>query len=292
MPGEESRLEEIEEELEALRRRRAEFDGETERWKGERDRLNESARTLREEALRHREERDRTNRRAAALRLEIKSLRNELEAKRERLAEAEDELESKLRSLPPRREIEERLRRIDWEITTTPTADMIDREGALLEEARGLRSTLDAHARLRSSEEERLKTVAELKAIELRIRESREELSRLREEGDEHHERMILLLEKADEERGRADEAHTRFLERLSALKEVDEEIKGLAEEAGRVQEGLRRVERQKTEEKEKKVEVRRRELIAEARRKLDTGERLSLDEMKLLYSKEEGYEE
>jgi phosphoserine phosphatase len=288
MPGEENRLEEIEKRVQSLRNRKAEFDDRTKRWKSERDHLNESARILREDALAHRNERDQVNRKAAKFRLDIRSLQDELWAKRGRLAEVDEEHKSAIRSLPPRREVEERLRRIDWKINITPTVDMIDKEKALFDETRCLMNTLDAHEELRELEEQHLKNVADIKAIELRIQEHRDELSRLQEKSDEHHKRMILLFEKADKERKRANEAHTNFLETLPAIKEVNDKIRGLMEEANSIGKALREAEVRKVEERDKKVEARRMQLIEEARHKMEAGKRLSLNEMKLLYSEED----
>jgi phosphoserine phosphatase len=288
MPGEEDRFEEIEKRLQSLRNREAELDDRMKRWKSERDRLNESARMLREDAFGHRDKRDQVNKMAAKFRQDIRFLHDELCAKHSRLDEVNDERKRSIRSLPPKREVEERLRHIEWKINTTPTVDMMDREKELLDETRSLMNTLDAYEELQELEEQQLKNVADIKAIELRIQEHKEELSRLQEDSDEHHRQMILLFEKADKERKRANEVHMNFLETLQALKEVNEKIRELVEEADRIGKGLREAELRRVEEREKRVDARRRQLIAEARHKMEVGKRLSLNEMKLLYSEED----
>jgi len=288
MSGDEERLAELDERAEALKRRRTALDAEVERWKRERDRLNESARGLRAAAVKHREERDRANEGVSEIKRGMEALRRELYERRGRLAEIDAELGEGRRRLQPRRDVEERLRRIEWEMMTTPTAEMMEREEALVEKAGELRRSLDAHKELDGREDERLRVLADIKATELAIRGCRDEITRLHEASEANHEEMILLYGKVDEERGRADDAHARFLERLSAVRAVDDELREVVGEARRLRGRLRESERLEAAERDRETERRKEELLTEARRKLDAGERLSLDELRLLYGEEE----
>ena len=238
--------------------------------------------------MKHREVRDRANQRVAEIKRRMVTLRNELSEKRWRLAEIDAGLEEGRRRLPPKGEVDERLRRIEWEMMTTPTAEMLDREGALVEEARELRRTLAAHDELDARGDERLLMLADIKAKELAISGCRDEMTRLHEESEANHEKMILLHRRADEERGRADDAHAKFLEHLSAVRAADEELKGVMDEVRRLRGRLRESKLRAAAERERETEKRRKELLMEARRKLDAGERVSLDELKLLYGEEE----
>ena len=130
--------------------------------------------------------------------------------------------------------------------------------------------------------------LAEVKAKELEIRNCRDELSRLHETSEVNHEKMILLYTKVDEERRRGDEAHSKFIEYLSEVRAVDEELTDVMADAGRMRESLRESERRAADERERKLEARKSELLGEVKRKLEAGERLSLDELKLLYEEEE----
>lgn len=270
-----------------LQRRRDELNREAERWRSERERLNESARRLRREAQKHREARDGANKSTAEIKLRVEFLRNEMAEKRRRLAEFDAGLEEGRRRLPPRRDLEDRLRRIEWEMMTTPTADILDREAALVEEVRGLRRALAAHEELEAREDERLVMLAEFKAAELEIYNCRDEMSRLNETSEANHEKMILLYRKTDEERRRGDEAHSKFIEQLSEVKAVEAELSEVMGEVRRLRERLRESERRVAAERERELEVRKMELLTEVKRKLEAGERLSLDELKLLYGEE-----
>jgi len=268
--------------------RRSDLNREVERWKAERDRFNESARKLRVEARSYRDERNRSNQRIADIRNRIEHLQSDIAEKMERLTELDASLDRERRKHPMKQDVEERLGRIEWEMMTTPTIDILEREKVLVEEAEALKNELAAHEELEAREDEGLVLQAEIKAAELEMRNQRDEVSRLQEVSKANHERMILLHRKADEERARGDEAHGKFLECLSEVKSIDTDLKVVIEEVTGLRERLREAERVSASEKERELEARKKELLGELRRKLDSGEKLSLDEMKLLYSDEE----
>lgn len=284
MSRDEERLAELEERAESMRRRMAELDEEAERLRRERDRYNESTRELRAAALKHREERDLANQRVAEIKRRMDALRRDLSEWRMRFAEVDTRLEEERRRLPHRRRLEERLRNIEWEMMTTPTSEMIEREGAMAEEARALRRSLDAHVELDAFEDERLRVLADIKTAELALRGSREDIAKLNEASEAEHREMNRLFARADEERERADEAHARFLEHLSSVRVVDDELMEVIEEARRLRGRLGEKERRAAAEREREAEERRAKLMTEARQKLDAGERLSLEELRLLY--------
>lgn len=288
MSEDEDRLVELEEKVATLRMRRSDLNREVERWRAERDRFNESARKLRVEARSYRDERDRSNQRIADIRNRIGCLQSDIAEKMERMTELDASLDRERRKLPTKQDVEERLGRIEWEMMTTPTIDLLEREKRLMEEAKTLKNELAAHEEMEAREDERLVLQAEIKAAELEIRNCRDEISRLQETSKINHERMILLHRKADEERARGDEAHGKFLECLSEVKSINTDLKVIFEEVKGLRERLREAERVSASVKERELEARKKELLSELRRKLDSGEKLSLDEMKLLYGDED----
>jgi len=284
----EDRLAELEEKIAALRMRKADLNREVERWKADRDRFNELARQVRMEANSFRDERDRSNQRIADIRNRMEYLQSNIAEKRNRLTEFDASLDRERRKLPLKQDVEERLSRIEWEMMTTPTIDILEREKGLMEEAKTLKEELALHEELEDREDEMLVLQAEIKAAELEMRDLRDDISRMRETSKLNHERMILLHRKADEERARGDEAHSKFLDSLSEVRSVDEELGATVEEARGLRERLREVERALADEKERELEMRKKVLLGELKRKLDAGEKLSLDELKLLYSDDE----
>ena len=172
MSKNEDKLIELEDKVESLRRRGVELNGEAERWKGERERLNESVRKIRTEALSYREERDRANQMTAEIKRRVEVLRDRIAEKERILAKFDATLERGRRNLPPRQDVEERLRRIEWEVMTTPTKEILEREKALIDEAKRLKKELGAQEKLDAREDERPVIQAEIKATERRVLET------------------------------------------------------------------------------------------------------------------------
>lgn len=292
MSGDEARLAELDEKASALRRRLEELNTEAERWRSERDRLNDSRNVLRAEALSHREGRDRANQQVAEIKQKIGSLRDELYGRRAKLAEFGDELGKKLRKLPPKREVASRIGEIDWELMTTPTVTMLPREKEISEEARGLRKELEAHRELDSKKDEELIIMADIKALELEIKRLRDETTRLHQMSEENHKQMLLLREKVDEEKRQADKAHSKFREVLSAMKTAKGELGEVLKEARDLHKKSKESEKLTDAERRLIIEAKKKELTAEAKRKLEAGEKLSLEELKLVYEGEDEEEE
>ncbi|MDH5200990.1 MAG: hypothetical protein OEW93_08895 [Candidatus Bathyarchaeota archaeon] len=290
MSADEERLAELETAAALLFERRDGLNREAERRRKERDRLNESVRSLRANATEERDKRDELNRRVAEIKKRMEGFRQELGAKREELARLDGGDER--RRLPPRGKLEEELRRIEWELSTTPTLEMLDREARLSERAGEIRRALEEHERLDAEEDRRLISLAGSKAVEVEIRRGREEMRELHEASQGHHEKMLQLHRQADEEKERADEAHVAFMESVSALKEVNAELDGVLGEAREIRGRLRRAERSVAARRAQEIEAMKRELKEEAQRKLDRGEKLSLEELKLLYGEDEEEEE
>jgi len=290
LSADEERLAELETAVALLFEKRDGLNREAERRREERDRLNESVRSLRANATEERDKRDELNRRVAEIKKRMEGLRQELRAKREELARLDGGDER--RRLQPRGSLEEELRRIEWELSTTPTLEMLDREARLSERAGEIRRALEEHERLDAEEDRRLMSLAGSKAVEVEIRRGREEMRELHEASQGHHERMLQLHRQADKEKERADEAHVAFMESVSALKEVNAELDGVLGEAREIRERLRRAERSVAARRAQEIEAMKRELKEEAQRKLDRGEKLSLEELKLLYGEDEEEEE
>jgi uncharacterized coiled-coil DUF342 family protein len=127
-------------------------------------------------------------------------------------------------------------------------------------------------------------SLADSKAVEVEIRGHREKIQELHELSQVHHERMLLLHSSADEEKERADGVHERFVEALNGLKEVDAELDVVMAEVRALRKGIRESDRLVARERERSAEEMVKDLAAEARCKLEAGEKLTLEEMKLIY--------
>ncbi|TET72810.1 hypothetical protein E3J39_01605 [Candidatus Bathyarchaeota archaeon] len=281
MSGDEDRLEEV---ASSLFEKRDELNGQAERWKRERDRLNESVKDFQGKALGEKEERDKINEKVAEIKKRVEGLRVDLAEKRGSAEGLDEELEEGRRRLRSRRRLEEELREIEWELSTTPTLEIKDREEELTERARELRLELEEHTKLDAKDDRYLHSLADSKAVEVGIREGLDEMRALHEVSQEHHERMLTFYRKADEERKRSDEAHKRFVECLNEIKEVNGELDTVMAELRKQRKELKDTDRRMAMRRSTYLQEKRKELAAEARRKLEAGEKLTLEEMKLVY--------
>jgi len=274
----------LEEQASELFKKRDGFNQERETRRKERDHLNESVRELRLKANNAKAERDVVNARVAGLKGRLGGLRERLEAKREVAGEIYKENDGDRRGLRPRWRLLEGIREIEWELSTTPTLVIKDREAELIERAKYLKAQVEEHRKLDTRDDMYLMSLADSNAVGIEIRKTRGEMDALRHTGQKHHERMLAFYRQADEERKRSDEAHKMFVDALKALKEVGRELDEIIPELKK----MRRLSQDETrflrEKRDKIVADKRKEFVAIAKRKLDAGEKLSFDEMKLVY--------
>ena len=277
-------MDDLESQATALFEKRDGFNKERETQRKERDHLNESVKELQAKARNAKAERDGVNSRVAELKGRLGGLRERLEAKREAAGEIHDENDESRRGLRSRWRLLEELREIEWELSTTPTLEIKDREAELIERAKHLKTQVEEHKKLDTRDDMYLMSLADSNAVGMEIRKIREEMDGIRETGQEHHERMLAFYRQADEERKRSDEAHNKFVESLEALKEVNGELDKILPELKKIRRLSQDEERFVREKRDMVMAEKKKELAAEAKRKLDAGEKLTLDEMKLAF--------
>jgi len=297
MSGDDLKLEQLETMASDLRRKRSELFEHVNRWRDERDRINESAHKIREEAIKHKEERDKINAQVAEVKNKLQPLYDQLDEKRKKLAGIEQEVQAGYRELPKKRRVERDLNTVEWEVMTTPTRELLDRERELelVERANNLRRRLSTFKKPPKKTEATMEATAEAKATEMNIRQIRDEMNKLREESQKHHESMLLLHRKADDEREKANQAHAKFVEYLGEVKKVEQELDGIGLQFRGIRDGLRADDLKVERDKMAKVNARVEALRQEAQRKMAAGEKLSFDDLQFIYggeSKEDSDEE
>lgn len=287
MSADDEKLAELERTLDGLFRRRDSLREQADKFKGQRDALNEEVRSLREQAASERGLRDELNKKVAEIKGRIDGLREKLDATRGELDQLDGRRDERRSGLPPRWRVEQDLQQVEWEMATTPTVEIRDKEEALMERASGLRALLEEHKRLEVQEDARLDSLAGSRAIGMEIRKERDEIQAIRDVSQGHHERMLALYRKVDEEGGRADEFHARFVERLQESREVNAEIDVVLPEVRELRKKLKVAGQRLSARRDQGLRAMREGLLAEARRKLEAGEKLSLEEMKLIYGED-----
>lgn len=288
MSGEEKTLDELEAQAAELRETRNQLFEHIRKHREERDRLNESANKMRNEAKKHREERDGINARVQEIKRRLGPLFDELDEKKEKLSKAERLLEDEHKSRPGKRRVERDLKRIEWEVMTTPTREILDREDELVERASRLRQTLDEYSKLEKQEDKRIDILADKKATEIEIRGIRDEMGKLSEESQGHHEKMIMFYEQADAEKKKADEAHGRYVEKIREVEGVKEEINALMPGIKALRDGLRLDDVKASERRRMSTRQRMEAMREDALKKLESGGKLTFEDLRLIYGDED----
>jgi len=288
MSGEDKTLDELEAQAAELRDKRNKLFERIRKHRDERDSLNESANKLRDEAKKHREERDRINARVQEIKSRLGPLFDELDEKKEKLSKAERLLEDEYKSRPDKGKVARDLKRIEWEVMTTPTREILDREDELVERASRLRHTLDEYRKLERQADKRIDILADKKATEIEIRAIRDEMGKLSEESQGHHEKMIMFYEQADAEKKRADEAHGRYVEKIREVEGVKEEINALMPKIIALRNGLRLEDVRASERRRMSVRQRMEAMREDALKKLESGGKLTFEDLRLIYGDED----
>jgi phosphoserine phosphatase len=288
MSAEERKLDELEAQAAELRKTRNLLFEQIKKVREERDRLNESARNMREEALKHRGERDRINAKVQEIKKSLGPLFEELDEKKGLLTEAEKTLREEYRGRPEKSRVERDLKRTEWEIMTTPTREMLDREDEVIEHASQLRRTLENYKDVEKQEGKRMEYMADKKATEVEIRAFREEIRNLSEQSQEHHEKMIMFHEQADSEKKKADEAHTRYVQKIEEVNNVKEGLNVVMPQISALRDGLKVADLKVAEGRRMSGEQRAEALRQEALRKMENGEKLTFEDLRLIYGDDE----
>ena len=288
MSGEDKTLDELEAQAAELRDKRNKLFERIRKHRDERDSLNESTNKLRDEAKKHREERDRINARVQEIKSRLGPLFDELDEKKEKLSKAERLLEDEYKSRPDKGKVARDLKRIEWEVMTTPTREILDREDELVERASRLRHTLDEYRKLERQADKRIDILADKKATEIEIRAIRDEMGKLSEESQIHHEKMIMFYEQADAEKKRADEAHGRYVEKIREVEGVKEEINALMPKIKALRDGLRLEDVRASERRRMSTRQRIEAMREDALKKLESGGKLTFEDLRLIYGDED----
>jgi uncharacterized coiled-coil DUF342 family protein len=285
MSRDENKLEELEAKAAELRNIRNALFEEIKKLRDERDQFNKSAQTIRDQAHKHREERDRINSKVQEIKKNLGPLFNELDEKNEALIETDRAIREEYRGLPNKKKIREDLNRIEWEVMTTPTAEMLGREDEVIQRASRLRKTLEGFKGIEKRRDKKLDYLAEKKAMEIEINDLRGEINTLAEQSQEHHERMILFFEQADKEKQRADEIHNRYVEKIKEAEVVKDDINLIMTEINAIRDGMKATNIKREQLRKMNTQQRVEALKQEALRKMENGEKLSFEDLKLIYS-------
>jgi phosphoserine phosphatase len=291
MSIDEDKLEELEAQVSELRKERNSLFELIKKVRDERDNFNKSAQAIREQAQRHREERDRINFKVQEIKKNLGPLFDELAEKNQALARTDRVIREEYSGLPNKNKLKKDLNRIEWEVMTTPTMEMLGREDELIQRASKLRKTLEEFKEIDLKRDKKLDYLADKKNIKVEINAMRDEINSLAKQSQEHHEKMILLYEQADKEKQKADEAHGRYVEKIREVEQVKAQINIIIPVIQALRNGLKASRKNINELRRLSTQQRVEAMKQEAIRKMESGEKLSFEDLKLIYGDEENEE-
>ena len=288
MAIDENKLDELEAQAAELRNTRNTLFEQIKKIKEERDHLNKSARAARDQAQKHRKERDRINAKVQEIKKNLGPLFMELDEKNQALAEADKAIREEYRGLPNKKRIQEDLKRIEWEVMTTPTQEMLGREDELITRAANLRRSLEEFRDVEHKQDKKMDYIADKKATEAEINAMRDEINQLAEQSQEHHERMILFYEQADKEKQKADDAHNRYVEKIKEVESIKEDLNLILPEINALRDGLKASDLKIEELRKMNTQQRAEAMKQAALKKMENGEKLTFEDLKLIYGDED----
>lgn len=288
MSAKEKKLDELEAQAAEVRKTRNTLYDYVKKQRDERDRINAAVKKLREQTQKHRTERDRINAKVQEIKQKLGPLFDELDVKNMRLADVEQKLYQEYKSRPNKDRLQKDLNRIEWEVMTTPTAQMKDREDELIDQASNLKRTLDGFENLEKQEGQKMTYLSDKKATQVEIRAFREEINALSRQSQEHHEKMIMMYEQVDSEKKKADEAHVRYIEKIEETNSVKKELDMIMTQIKALREGLKVADLEQVKQRRMSVEARQETMRQEAVRKMEAGEKLDFEDLRLIYGDEE----
>jgi uncharacterized coiled-coil DUF342 family protein len=288
MAIDENKLDELEAQAAELRNTRNTLFEQIKKIKEERDHLNKSSRAARDQAQKHRKERDRINAKVQEIKKNLGPLFMELDEKNQALAEADKAIRKEYRGLPNKKRIQEDLKRIEWEVMTTPTQEMLGREDELITRAANLRRSLEEFRDVEHKQDKKMDYIADKKATEAEINAMRDEINQLAEQSQEHHERMILFYEQADKEKQKADDAHNRYVEKIKEVESIKEDLNLILPEINALRDGLKASDLKIEELRKMNTQQRAEAMKQAALKKMENGEKLTFEDLKLIYGEED----
>ncbi|MEM2394354.1 MAG: hypothetical protein QXW82_03590 [Candidatus Bathyarchaeia archaeon] len=285
MPNQEKlkRIEELTSERALLQDQKRRLEAEAEAIAEKRNKLNEALKNLRVEILETRKVRNNINLKVKELKEQKEEIKREKDRKIEELKILMREMEDLEKRKPNKNPqmLEREVKSLEWKIQTTPLS--LQDEKKLIERVKQLETQLNIYRKIEQLAQKSLELKAEIKAMQARIKRYGEEISEKAKESQEFHEKMLEKINEAEKLKAEADHLHQLFLQYKEKIRPVQSEIDRISNEIRQL-----RVEilAEAEEERKKREEEFLADIERQAREKLRRGEKLTLEEFKLLMEK------
>jgi uncharacterized coiled-coil DUF342 family protein len=102
---------------------------------------------------------------------------------------------------------------------------------------------------------------------------------------------MILFFEQSDKEKMKADDAHSRYVEKIQTVEAIKEDLNLILPEINALRDGLKASDLKLEEMRKMSTQQRAEAIKQSALRRMENGEKLSFEDLKLIYGDEEDEE-
>jgi uncharacterized coiled-coil DUF342 family protein len=270
----------INSELSALNERASITNGEIEALIEKRDTLNKVFKKLQEQIRVLKKERESSNEKVQTLKrhrnatqVKIKTHIEAIKVTKQKIAE--------LKKKKPRenqRVLQAEFDDIEWKIQTTPLNMQEEKE--IMERVKKLETQLNVYKKIDQCYKEISKRHEELQVLEATANKTHHQLTDIAERSQKIHTKVIAKIQESNNVKDEADSMHSVYIQTRKQFKHLLDEIKRLIEQKRELQNDLKEEE----EKKRKRLEHTLKEKLgAQARDKLQRGEKLNWEEFKLL---------
>jgi uncharacterized coiled-coil DUF342 family protein len=279
----EEKIDDLNRERSALKEKLDKLNSEARNWAEKRDAIHERIKKLRTEDGDLKGKRDALNEKVRELKGLRDTARNARKEKRVKILGLREELRANAKNKPPRsiREIQEKIESLEWKIQTTPLA--FREEKALIDQVKPLGAQLLVYKRIQKLKDDIFMLQKESEALESEAKLCHEKLSELAEQSQAFHIMRIKALNQIRALKVEADIAHQKYVWIKEQAQDLRQKYLELSRQIESLEQKLRQAEEEKRAERQTEL---LKELEDKAREKLKHGEKLTLEEFKVLAEK------
>jgi len=279
----EQRITELNRELAALKEKLDKLNLEARKWAEKRNAIHERIKKLQKEASDLKGKRDEINEMVRKLKGLREKAREERKERHAQILSLKKELRTvmKRRPLKDMLEIQREIETLEWKIQTTPLA--LNEEKSLVEQVRPLEAQLLVHKQVQRLKENIIKLQTEQEALETKAKLHHEKISELAEQSQKFHEARLGVLKRIGDFKIEVDIAHHKYVWTKQQSNDLRKEYLKILHQIEALKQKLRQAEEKK--QAERQIELRK-ALEERALEKLRRGEKLTLEEFKVLSEK------
>jgi len=270
----------INQQLAVLKEQVNKANAETKTYIEKRDELNEQFKKLRQEIYELKSERNRLNEKVKTLkqqrdeaRTKDRTIIKEIKTQRQKLIE--------LKKKTPKKshwELQKELKGIEWKIQTTSLD--LQEEKQLIENVKQIEMQLNVYKKIEQHSQKITELQKELDVLKAEANAFHQELAGTAQKSQETHTNMLAKISESKRIKSEADGIHNAYLQVKEKAKPLNDEIKKLIEQKANLQGTMREEDERKRKTAEQALKEK---LGAQAKEKLQRGEKLSWDEFQLL---------